>query len=306
MGFNRKNKIIVIGLPYFGKQLVHDLKSFDSSIRVVYLNTYYSKLDQFKYLFLLPFYQTVLSINGSTSKSLAFDLAIRWKKKLFMMWVGSDVLLAKENHLNHTEIQVYKTYAKHLCEVSWIQQELATISIPATVLPFVSFDQQFQTIPHDSNEMKALIYIAKNREQFYGIEWIIEAAKQLPNVQFSIVGSDGEGFEVPENIIFKGWVNDLNPLFHQHDVCIRIPEHDGLSVFVLESLARGKQVIYRFPFDQTHYAPDLNSLVLALKKLEAQKAIGQNLHHQDGVRFILENYQSHQVIPHLLSHLSAL
>ena len=297
---------MVIGLPYFGKQLVRDLKSYDSSIQVVYLNTYYSKLDRFKFLLFLPFYQTVLSINGSTSKSSAFDLAIRWKKKLFMIWVGSDVLLAKENHQHQSEIQVYKTYAKHLCEVSWIQQELAAISIPATVAPFVSFDKQFTATTQDSKELKALIYIAQDKEQFYGIEWIIEASKQLPKVQFTIVGSEGKGFEVSANIKFKGWVKDMNPLFQEHDVCIRIPEHDGLSVFVLESLARGKQVIYRYPFNHTHYAPDEMALVDSLKILETQKASGQDLVHHEGIHFIQDHYQSHQVIPHLLSLLSPL
>ena len=77
-------RILFTGLPYFSQQLVDDLNEWDSENKYVFLNTYYSKIDQIKFLIYLFRTDLVVSFNGAYSRSRALDAAIFFKKKIFL------------------------------------------------------------------------------------------------------------------------------------------------------------------------------------------------------------------------------
>ena len=87
-------RVLITGLPLFSDRLCGELSAFDPDNRYYRLDTYYSRFDRLKALFMLPFVDVVYSINGTVQKSRVFDLAFKLNKKVVMNWVGTDVVKA--------------------------------------------------------------------------------------------------------------------------------------------------------------------------------------------------------------------
>jgi len=243
-------KIVILGLPLFGERLASHLKTFDPGNTYTFLNTYYSKWDKLRSWFIIPRADAVFSINGSLTTSGAFDRTLKSNVPLIMNWVGTDVLLAEEALKNKNYREDYLREAYHFCEVDWIKKELSQLGIEAAIMNFASFDKSFELKMPSSDKLTVLTYIPKVRSDFYGIQMILDVARDLPEIDFLIAGTEApEYFPLPENVKALGWVEHMDDVYDRAHVSIRIPEHDGLSTFILESLARGKQVIYKYEFD---------------------------------------------------------
>lgn len=291
-------RIVIVGLPLFAKRLAQDLKSFDANLKVVALDTYYSRIDRLKALFLIPFSSVVYSINGTTSKSRVFDLAFFFKKKVMMTWVGTDVTKAIKNK---NRIQKYIDKAEHYCEVKWIQKELKeALNIDAEILNFFNFEKSNGShFPTTSNTLNVLSYIAKDREKYYGIDTLHVLAKTFGNIQFDVVGTDGEGFDKLPNITYHGWVEEMQVLFEKAHVTVRLIEHDGLSGFVLESLFHKKYVLY---------SNDLNGVIHVKNSQDAIKALGDIYEkfknselepNEEGASFVHNHFMNQQIMTRL-------
>ncbi len=291
-------RIIIVGLPLFAKRLSQDLKSFDPSLKVTALDTYYNKKDKIKALFLIPFCSVVYSINGTTSKSRVFDLAFFFKKKVMMTWVGTDVTKAIKNQ---NRIQKYIDRAEHYCEVQWIQTELKeTLDIDAEILNFFNFKNSKSTdFPALNKGLNVLSYIAKNREEYYGLPTILELAKNFPNVKFDVVGTDGKDLEQAPNLTYHGWVEDMQPLFEKAHVTVRLIEHDGLSGFVLESLFNKKYVLYSNSLEGVLHVENKQDAVTALGDLNKQLQEQSLTANEDGAKYIKNHFMHQQIMANL-------
>ena len=91
-------KVLIIGLPLFAKNLAKELNQFDPDNRYVCLNTYYRFIDKLKFLYHVRNCDIVYSLNGSIYNARAFDMALKFKKKLIIHWVGTDVIKAKKSY----------------------------------------------------------------------------------------------------------------------------------------------------------------------------------------------------------------
>ena len=291
-------RIIIVGLPLFAKRLSQDLKSFDPSLKVTALDTYYNKKDKIKALFLIPFCSVVYSINGTTSKSRVFDLAFFFKKKVMMTWVGTDVTKAIKNQ---NRIQKYIDRAEHYCEVQWIQTELKeTLDIDAEILNFFNFNNSKSTdFPALNKGLNVLSYIAKNREEYYGLPTILELAKNFPNVKFDVVGTDGKDLEQAPNLTYHGWVEDMQPLFEKAHVTVRLIEHDGLSGFVLESLFNKKYVLYSNSLEGVLHVENKQDAVTALGDLNKQLQEQSLTANEAGAKYIKNHFMHQQIMANL-------
>jgi glycosyltransferase involved in cell wall biosynthesis len=224
-----------------------------------------------------------------------------------MNWVGTDVLLASEALKSGTFRKDYMDYATHFCEVSWIQDELKAIGIEAEIVNFASFDRVFDLQMPQSNRLSVLSYIAKIRSDFYGIDTFLNAAKRLPEIDFLIAGTEAEEYTpLPSNVRALGWVQDMQQVYNQAHVCVRIPEHDGLSTFILEALARGKQVIYKYPFDHCHVCETEDELVKRLQELDLDLKSGNWTVNTEGASFIREHFNKERILADLLQRLTKL
>lgn len=289
-------KVLIVGLPYFAKNLKRDLTEFDPSNKYYFLDTYYNKWDRIKALFLIPRMDVVYSINGTLGTSKVFDLALKLKKKLMITWVGTDVLKAKKlKEVN----QAFLNKANHYCEVEWIQQELLELKVNAKVLNFFNFKETKKPSFPEGNQLHVLSYISKGREDYYGWNEVLEAAKQLPEVQFTIVGTDKEE-NLPENLKCLGWVEDMDAQFENCHCTIRFVEHDGLSGFVLESLYRGKYVVYSEKLNHCLHAKSTEDIIEKLKNLSDslnQQTLSIN---SSGIEFVKENFNTDFILSELI------
>lgn len=293
-------KVLIVGLPLFGSRLQKELQAFDPGNKYYFLDTYYSKKDKIKAFFMIPRVDVVYSINGALDKSGVFDYAFRWKKKIMMTWVGTDVTKARKlKEVN----KLYKEKAHHYCEVGWIQEELREhLGLEAKILNFFNFSEQKEISICESKTLNVLVYIAKNREAYYGWNEIIEAAVILPEVQFTIVGTEGVG-EFPTNVVCKGWVSDMNSLYELNHATIRFVKHDGLSGFVLESLYRGKQVLYSENLIHCIKVDNTAQMVQKLSELSNRLQSGDSLVNVEGSEYVKQNFNRDKILSELIEEI---
>ena len=283
----RRKKIIVVGLPLFSKKFASEFSKFTKEYKLIALDTYYSKFDKLKFLFHIYTSDLIFSINGSLTKSLVFDIAFRNKIPVIMNWVGTDVIKSTQAFKNNTYVSKYKDEAIHFCEVDWIKEELSEIGIKAEISNFASFDRVFDLKSTNNKRLRVLSYIPDNRAEFYGIKDILELARSFTNVDFIIVGGDSKAYEpLPKNYKAIGWIKDMGPIYDQVDICIRHTEHDGLSTFVLEGLARGKVVFYNNKFTHCHFTPNLEALKQQLAQVLTSFDSGNSILNNEGAKFI--------------------
>ena len=155
--------------------------------------------------------------------------------------------------------------------------------------------------------MKVLSYISEERANFYGMNEFLDLARNFPEVDFVIAGAKAEKFKpLPKNLVGLGWVDDMDSLFNSVDVCLRYPEHDGLSTFILEALARGKNVLYKYKFDHCHHCPDAYSLDKKINELESLHRKGELDFNYSGKEFIERQFNSEVIFGSLIDRLKTI
>lgn len=290
-------KIVIVGLPLFAERLANALTEYDHENTYIHLDTYYKKADQLKALWHIPRAECVVSINGSIVSSRVFDLAFKHKVPLIMNWVGTDVLKSIKAFNEGKHLQHYIDDAIHFCEVDWIKSELEEVGVEADVVNFAAFRKSFDLKKATSKELTVLSYIPGKRSDFYGMPTLIRMAEKLPTVQFLIAGTEGQEYApLPSNMKALGWVDNMDEVYEKTHVCVRYTEHDGLSNFILESLARGKKVIYRNSFNNCSHCPDEDMVAAQIELFEKELKEGGDLLNPEGARFIQNEFNEETIL----------
>ena len=247
-------KIIFVGLPYFGKKLVRDLKKKSSQHSFSFFDTYTSKIEQVKFAASLPFADLIISLNGVADKSGSLDLTMKLKKKVLMHWQGTDVLFAMEEAKKGNLNKKYIDYSSNFTDAPWMKEELNSIGIKCGMLEYkwlsvVKTPEKFKSI-------SVYTYLAKGKELFYGWEIISKLADKHTEIDFFIAGTAGKELEQKKNIHFLGWIDQekMKELRTTIPIFLRLPKHDGYSLSVLEALSCGNEVIWTMPHIQCHLA----------------------------------------------------
>jgi hypothetical protein len=297
----RKRRIIIVGLPLFAKRLTDALQPRMKDWEVIHLDTYTKRLDQFRGLFLIPRADLVYSINGTLTNSKVFELALKSKVKCIMHWVGTDVLDAAQAYRSGIYKADFVDQVTHFCEVDWIQEELKQIGIQAKIINFASFDKSFENKTPEGKQLKLLSYMSDARAEFYGLPKVIELATKFPQVAFTIVGAQAQKYTpLPANVKALGWVDNMDLYYDNCHATIRIPEHDGLSNFVLESLARAKHVLYNHPYPNCIHCPTQSNLEKAIVELLNQVELGAYKPNTSGKSFVEKSFNSDYVFSQLI------
>ncbi len=289
-------KAIITGLPYFSKYIQEKLKNHFENDHFVRLNTYYCFWEKLLYLVLLPFVDVVYSINGATHGSKVVDLAIRLKKRIVFHWVGSDVMLAKEAFTKNQIDPDYIREVKHITDTPWLVDELASIGITAQFIPLKACKVDLGSGSEMPDKFSILTYIPQNKEQFYGIDYIIHLAEKFPETEIRIAGMASYSKPLPGNITLLGWIENMSEEIQRNAICIRIPEHDGLSFFVLESLANQRYVIYNQKFDPCIYAYDDQSLQEKVGELILRFERSELPGNLEGSAYVLKNFNEAEIV----------
>ncbi len=146
-----------------------------------------------------------------------------------------------------------------------------------------------------------LAYIPSERSDFYGLGAFVEMAVAYPEIRFLIAGgNESELGKLPGNITALGWVKDMNEVFNESHVCVRYPEHDGLSNFILEAMARGKEVLYKYNFEHCRYCPDTETLIKTLGTLKMRFDEGKWEVNQKALEFIEDSFNEEVILGELV------
>lgn len=192
-------------------------------------------------------------------------------KKIIVHWIGTDVL----NAMNNTEEYSFYRCASiiNLSGSSNLQKELLSIGIHASVIPIIPSGKLEYSLGQSTENHAVLVYMPEGREIFYGYEFVRELVLKHKKCEFHIVANSNTSLLPYKNVIFYGRISpvEMAELYNRISILLRLPEHDGLSLMLLEALGRGKQVIYtyEFPYCETPISRSIEDVMFCFDKVLA-------------------------------------
>jgi hypothetical protein len=283
--------VLINGLPLFSKRLADDLNAFDTSNRFIFCDTYNSKVQQLKFLALLPFADVVISMNGVTDYSGSLNAVLRLKKKLIMQWQGTDSLMALERFKNGTIKRDYIDHAFHFVDSPWLFDEVSSIQLKPQQVPFKFSEEK---IPIEKfSDISAMTYIADKRQAFYGIYQFKAVAEANPEVEFKLFGVINPEVKLPANVKSFGWV--ASDVFQKHlretPIFFRLAEHEGFPVSVIEAMSFGCEVIMTSPYAYSHQAKTNEEVINAFEKVKQLVSTCNLIPNHDLINMVKRDYK---------------
>lgn len=282
-----KNKKIQIGLICYltqREQLINLLETDNSKVFVIEDSG--SKIKKLLNGFVSILKSDIIYFGyGCTYENGYLKIAKMLHKKVICHWIGTDVVLAKRNI--KLALKVQKHISLNLAGSAFLKQELKEIGINAEEIPIlpIKMETEFSDVP---KAHKVIAYLPEGKEEFYGIKYVKAAAENFKEVEFNVVGNGNDKLNIP-NVHFLGKIDkdEMEKLYNNSTILMRLPEHDGLSLMLLEALIKGKEVIYCYDFPFTKKASNMKEMMVAMK-LITEKEPKMNI---DGHNYVVEHYK---------------
>ena len=162
----------------------------------------------------------------------------------------------------------------HLADSPKLVEELAPLGIQAQVVRLLpkAIEAPLEPLPE---KHCVLSYWDTTMRDYYYAPTVMQLAESFPDTPFLIVGDKGEGMKAPPNVKFLGRLPTLADVYSQTSIYVRLVKHDSLSAIVLESLARGRYVIYSEDFPFTRKASNLEEARTAMAQLLLHRTANQ-------------------------------
>lgn len=222
------------------------------------------------------------------TSSVTVLLQLIMGRKVILHFIGTDVsqtLAAKR------KIWVTKLWqllgARVLADFEELTDELGTQGITAHTVAFMNREVKDHEMPYPDG-FSVLSYVPEGKEEFYGMPAILECAARMPETKFFII-SNTTDFGL-ENVISLGRVPDIIEEINRHNVLIRLTQHDGMAIGVVEALSCARYVVWSKRFPHCSWAVDAEGLFQALGRL--QEAKSSNLAGKD---YVLERFAPQRI-----------
>ena len=221
---------------------------------------------------------------GECNNVLVFKILKIFNKKVIVHWIGSDILSARKK-INNVEL-IQKNVDLNIGCSELITKELLEFNIIGETVPILPQLDKYK-LSNVPKEHAVLSYIPVGNESFYGIKYIEVAAKLYPKIMFYIVGSDNDILNI-KNVKFLGRLSpeEMISLYDKVSLLIRLPDHDGLSLMLIEALLKGKNVLYCYDFPHCYKVNNETELKKSLLNIFSKKP-SANI---DGRNYVLEKY----------------
>lgn len=293
--------VAIIGNNHFGPILTKQLAQYDTKNSYIFYDTNAKVFDKIKFIFNILKIDVVYSLSATVSGGGALNLALKLNKKIVQHFIGSDVLGAVEDYKRGNINQQLLKRSIFLCEVDWIAEELKEISIHAKIQTYCIIENS------DTFELpksfSILTYLGKGKEEFYGLDTLIEVANKLKDIEFKVAGIDAYNVALPKNITLLGWVDMYKEL--QKSVCyIRNASHDGIAFSVIEALSLGRYVFRNYKFPYTIYFESATELA---EKISQKKRLFDDLRLQintEAINFVKIEFSKEKVLANLVKILT--
>jgi hypothetical protein len=269
----KKPAALVCGIPLFASRAAALLRSagwnaFLSSDQSGY-SRWLTRLKFARTLLSTPFVGVIYQLGGPTVSSRLLGACRLFKRRIVLHWLGSDVLQTADPTVR---AQVARQHDSGLITdwacAPWLVDELAPVGVRAQVVaPNFVGKATSQPLP-SSAPLTVLVYLPDERFDFYGGQMVLALADRLRGMRFIVVGGKGKRVSYPENMTFLGWQPDMNRVYDNCHVLLRIAQHDGLSNMVVEALNHGRHVIWNYKYPGAVFACTKEDVVRELLSLQ--------------------------------------
>ena len=229
------------------------------------------------------------------------------RRRVWYWWTGSDVwnLVNGTFGMPAAAIPV-GGLVKHLCVHERLREELASVGIESEVLmdvpddPVGTDEEVLGDLVWGHGKKRVLVYMPISRHSFYGYGEVMSVAKELPDVEFTMVGTgsqvrageklDGTGLELfgLPNVKDAGNVppGEMEKLIRLHQIHYRPTVHDGLPYTLVEAKRLGRHVVTNYPYPHCVLAQTPEAAVQAIASPETSKP------DHEGMWFYRERYST--------------
>ena len=210
----------------------------------------------------------VLGIHGRARLGPLERLAIRLGRPKVVEWVGTDVLQHATTAERFTRDAVW-----NWCEASWISDELREAGFKGVGVVPLTCTLFADEVPPLPERFRVVAYTPQDRHEFYGLPFVVDLARRLPDMQFDLLATNGAP-DLPANVHPLGWVEDMDAVLRASTVYLRPVAHDGFSHIVLEALSYGRYVFWTYGFEGVDRIDNVDSVERSIRDLAAKHRRG--------------------------------
>ena len=302
-------RLLILGLPHFGRMLAASLRARGWRARYA-AHPGHSQRRWLRIARAVAASDLVYLIGGRIERRTLVNALLHVRDRpLVMHWVGTDALLAARAARRGQGARRIAERVAHWCDALWLVEELAEAGIAASYapLPIPTLAAATQSLPE---RFRALLYLPADPfdREVFDVETLLRLPHELPEVAFTVAPSTAETLsgELPPNLEASGWTDDLDALYGNVSVYVRLTTHDGISVMALEALSRGRYVIWTQPLEGAIRAQGLVEVVAALRDLAERHAAGELGPNEAGARAVRERFDPEVTLTGLEERLRAL
>jgi hypothetical protein len=218
------------------------------------------------------------------------------KKKIVMLWSGSDVLLAKDQ-CGAGKMDPWIAEKIHWAVSPSLTEEVRSLGLQCESVQasFVNSVSHPKPLPA---KFSVLLYLPSvERTHLYGADMALEVAKALGHVEFNIIGlQKGEVLQAPPNVKVHNWVNDITPFLDLATLVWRPVRHDaGTSFMALEALAHGRHVLYTYAHPGCIQVAGSEEALREIQRLRALHESGLLGLNQSGMEYVARDCSPEKV-----------
>ncbi len=299
----RPLNVLMIGNAHFARHLCLALAP---QVESRFFDTSGSKRELLSYLWHLPRADVVFSECASLRGGGALKAACLFNKPIVQEFMGSDVTTAIAD-VRHGRVNAkLRRLSTFICNAPWLQDELSNHGIVSTVIPDYVGGVGESALPLPA-VFSVLSYVPDNKEDHYGMDMIVEAARALPQIPFRVVGLKQSRWSIPNNMICLGMVDEraLEREMQSATVYLRLTRHDGLSQTVVQALGMGRWVIRSQPMEGTFFSCSSAVTIEHLTRLFAQFQAQTLSENSAGHAFVKRMYDRETVVGSLVAVMRA-
>jgi hypothetical protein len=278
-GRRERSRVLILGLPYFGKMLEDILGARGWTVRYrphpgrdirawARLAWEVARAD------------VVYLISSRLDRRSPQALLARFSgRPIVIHWVGRDVDFALEEFRTGRASQRLIRRATHLADAPWLVDELVETGIRAEYVPLPVPGMPQGDPPPLPQAFRVLLYYPEHPldREVYDYPAMIALAREFPGAAFRLIPSPPETLPEPPppNVEATGWVTDMDAVYRETTVYVRLTNHDGTSFMAIEALSRGRYVIWTFPLAGAVRASGFDEVAAVLRELLEQHERGE-------------------------------
>lgn len=253
-------RIAVVGLPYFGTRVAASLIGAGFDARFV-PSPRAGLVRNPLALTQLMRPDLVYGIGSSIERSSPLDLLARSGRRVLMHWVGSDVLYARRAD-RRGRVSARLRRATHWADAPWLAQELGPLALNVEEHPLPMPIAVGNAVPMPP-EPAVMLFLPAAPHRAYDVDATRAVVEALPQTRFILVG--GYRIEAP-NVENLGFVTDMAAVYARSSMLLRLVRHDGLSHTVIEALAYGRHVAWRYQFPGVTAVATADEAIAAIRR----------------------------------------